>query len=463
MAVVMGAFAVVLWAYEYGPNPGVCGVPGELGTCTQSQCHSGTTNNPANRGSLAIKFPNGLTYVPGVQQHLTVTISDPAPTQVAWGFEVTARQSSNPATMTGTFSPSDQYTQIMCSRADFNVFDVYCLPGAGQGCTFQSSAPACPANEPLQYMEHSYSGYVHTQGQNSGTYQFDWTPPSTNVGNITFYIAGNAGVGGQPTADNDHIYATTFTLAAGNSSNAPTISSGGVVSNATGLAGIGPNLYVNINGTDLSSATDVWDSFITNNNLPTQVDGVSVSIGGKAAYVEYVSPTRIQVLTPPDLGLGTMAVQVTNSNGTSASVSVTSQQFAPGFFEWQNNQPVATHAADSSDAMKNGTYSGLTTVPAKPGEYITFWGSGFGPTTPAIPNGTLVPITDGPYYVTNVPLLTINGQPMTYYGTALAPTFAGLYQATAQVPISTANGDWPVIAIVGGISSPTGVVLTVHN
>src|ERR1022692_4999639 len=119
MAVVMGAFAIVLWAYEYGPNPGVCGVPGELGTCAQSQCHSGTTNDPAHMGSLAISFPNGLTYTPGVTQHLTVTISDPAPTQVAWGFEATARQSSNPATMTGTFSPSDQYTQIMCSRADF--------------------------------------------------------------------------------------------------------------------------------------------------------------------------------------------------------------------------------------------------------------------------------------------------------------------------------------------------------
>ena len=466
MAAVMGAFSVVLWAYEYGPDPGVCGVPGENGTCTQSGCHSGTTNDPANKGSLAISFPNGLTYVPGVKQHLTVTISDPAQTQQAWGFELTARQSSNPATMTGTFTPSDQYTQIMCSRADFNAFNAYCLPGANgngsdPGCNFPSGAPACPANLPLQYMEHSVAGYSHTMGQNSGTYQFDWTPPSTNVGNIKFYIAGNAGVGGPPNKDNDHIYSTTFTLTAG-SSNAPTISSGGVVSNPTGLAGIGPNLYVNINGTNLSSSTDVWDSFITNNTLPIQVDGVSVSIGGKAAYVEYVSPTRIQVLTPPDLGLGTVAVQVINSNGTSASVSVTSQQFAPGFFEWLNNQPVATHL-DSSDAMKNGTYTGLTTIPAKPGDYVTFWGSGFGPTTPAIPNGTLVPIPGGPYYVTNVPALTINSQPMPYYGTALASTFAGLYQVTVQVPSSTANGDWPVIASVGGISSPTGVVLTVHN
>jgi uncharacterized protein (TIGR03437 family) len=417
---------------------------------------------------VAIEFPNGLAYVPGVKQHLTVTITDPAPTQVAWGFEVTARQSSNPTSMTGTFTPDDQYTQIMCSQTNLHVFNTYCLPGANgngsdSGCTFPSSAPACPANMPLQYMEHSVAGYLHTMGQGSGTYQFDWTPPSTNVGNITFYIAGNAGVGGPPNQNGDHIYATKFTLVApGGSSNAPTISSGGVVSNATGVAGIGPNLYVNINGTNLSSTTDVWDSFITNNTLPTQLDGVTVSIGGELAYVQYVSPTRIQVLTPPDLGLGTVAVQVTNSNGTSAPVSVTSQQFAPGFFEWLNNQPVATHL-DNSDAMANGTYAGLTTVPAKPGEYITLWGSGFGPTTPPTPNGTTVPVAGGPYYVSSVPSLTVNGQPMTYYGTALSPGFAGLFQVTAQVPASTPNGSWPVIASVGGISSPTGVVLTVHN
>ena len=85
-----------------------------------------------------------------------------------------------------------------------------------------------------------------------------------------------------------------------------------MVSNPTGLPGIGPNLYVNINGTNLSSTTDVWDSHITNNTLPTQLDGVTVTIGGELAYVRSVSPTRIQVLTPPDIGLGTVAVQVNN-------------------------------------------------------------------------------------------------------------------------------------------------------
>jgi uncharacterized protein (TIGR03437 family) len=268
-------------------------------------------------------------------------------------------------------------------------------------------------------------------------------------------------VGGPPTADNDHIYATTYTLTPATSSSAPAILAGGVVSNPTGLAGIGPNLYVNINGTNLSSTTDVWDSYITNNTLPTQLDGVTVTIGGELAYVQYVSPTRIQVLTPPDLGLGTVSVQVTNSSGTSGAASVTSQQFAPGFFEWLNSQPVATHI-NFTDAMKNGTYAGLTTVPAAPGEYIILWGSGFGPTSPAVPKGTVVPST-ATYFVTSNPTLTLNGQNMPYSATALAPGFVGLYQVVAQVPVGMPNGDWPIIATVNGISSATGILLTVHN
>jgi len=314
----------------------------------------------------------------------------------------------------------------------------------------------------LQYIEHNDAGYLHTMGLGSGTYQFDWTPPATNVGNITIYVAGNAGVGGQPNANGDHIYATTFTLTPAAAGNLPTISPAGVTANATGLPLIGPNAYVNILGSNLSSVTDVWTSHIANNTLPTQLDGVSVTIGGMMTYVQYVSPTQIQVLTPPNLGFGPVAVQVTNSAGTSTTAVVTSQQYAPGFFLWANNQPVATHA-DYTDAMKNGTYAGLTTVPAKPGEYIVLWGTGFGPTTPATPVGTLVPASATPYYVVTVPSLTLNGQPMTYYATALTSTFAGLYQVVAQVPASMPDGDWPLIATIGGVPSPAGVLLTVKQ
>src|SRR5581483_2569761 len=116
-AVVLGAIPILLWAYEYGPEPGYVGIPSENGgqTCANSGCHSGTANDPNNRGSVTVNFPNGLTYVPGVTQQLSVTIQDPATTQLAYGFQLTARLASNASQMAGSFVYIASNTLLMCS------------------------------------------------------------------------------------------------------------------------------------------------------------------------------------------------------------------------------------------------------------------------------------------------------------------------------------------------------------
>ncbi len=91
-------------------------------------------------------------------------------------------------------------------------------------------AQTCPSGYTLQYMEHSLTGYNNSVAHGLPyTYSFTWTPPATNVGNVTIYVAGNAGAGNPPTADNDHIYSTKYTLTPAASGPAPAISSGGVV------------------------------------------------------------------------------------------------------------------------------------------------------------------------------------------------------------------------------------------
>src|SRR4051794_39164472 len=97
VATALAAVPFLLWAHEYGPDPGYCGVPKENASCISSQCHVGTANDPANKGSVKVTFPNGTSYVPGVKQHLVVTIDDPV--QKAWGFQLTARLTSNSATL----------------------------------------------------------------------------------------------------------------------------------------------------------------------------------------------------------------------------------------------------------------------------------------------------------------------------------------------------------------------------
>jgi uncharacterized protein (TIGR03437 family) len=59
--------------------------------------------------------------------------------------------------------------------------------------------------------------------------------------------------------------------------------------------------------------------------------------------------------------------------------------------------------------------------------------------------------------------VTINNQPATVYGAALASGFAAVYQVAIQVPDSLADGDWPIVATVGGVSSPSTILLSVRK
>jgi uncharacterized protein (TIGR03437 family) len=59
--------------------------------------------------------------------------------------------------------------------------------------------------------------------------------------------------------------------------------------------------------------------------------------------------------------------------------------------------------------------------------------------------------------------VTVGGKPATVYGAALAPGYAGLYQIAIQIPASLANGDYPVVATIDGISSPSTTLLTVQQ
>jgi uncharacterized protein (TIGR03437 family) len=452
VAVIMGAIPVLLWAYEYGPDPGYSGVPKELGTCTASGCHVGTTNNPANKGSVSVAFPSGQTYVPGVKQHLVVTIADP--TQRAWGFQLTARLASNTATLAGSFASTDQNTTMMCAASDFS--------SQREAPYVSGKTQTCPASMTLQYMEHSLAGYNASKGHTgSQTYEFDWTPPATNSGNVIVYVSGNA-ANGDLTVNGDHIYNTSFTLTPAAAGNTPTISAGGVVSGASFQPGIVPGSWLTIQGTNLSPvAFDNWDKAIVNGNLPTSLDGVSVSVGGKPAFINVITPEQINMLAP-DVGTGPVPVTVTTPSGTSVAVTANVVAQAPAFFLWQpGSQAVATRNSDASLAVKDGTFPGFTTVAAKPGDVLILWGTGFGPTNPPVAAGIQVP--SDTIHNTSPVSIKIGTADATVFGAALAPTFAGLYQIAIQVPASLADGDYAITATVNGVSSPAGVVLSVKK
>lgn len=232
-------------------------------------------------------------------------------------------------------------------------------------------------------------------------------------------------------------------------------------------SGVVSDSYLTIKGTNLASTTDTWNNSIVGGQLPTVLDGVTVTFSGMPAYISYISPTQINVLVP-SIALGTASIQVNNNGASSSSVTVGSAQYDPAFFLFTGSTQVIATRADYSYAAKNGTIPGLATVPAKPGDVLILWGTGFGVTSPITLPGVVTP-GDKAYSTSTPVTVTINNVTATVYGAALTPGDAGLYQVAIQVPPSLANGDWPIVATVGSAtfldltSSPSGAILTVHN
>ena len=248
--------------------------------------------------------------------------------------------------------------------------------------------------------------------------------------------------------------------AAGVSPPLPAIS--GVANSEGGQPGASAGTYVSIYGSNFAvngSAAAIWSDYVVNSQLPTSLAGVSVSMGGKAAYVYYVSPTQINVLAP-NLGTGNLSVTVTTPAGTSAPFSITSSAVQPAFLVlWPTTYVLATDT-NYNILAKNGTVSGLTTTATKPGETIILWGTGFGPTTPPAPLGQAVP-SDQAYRVAGV-TVTIGGTPANVIATALSPGNAGLYQVAITVPLGLAGGDYSVIATTADGTHSPAINLTVQ-
>jgi uncharacterized protein (TIGR03437 family) len=232
----------------------------------------------------------------------------------------------------------------------------------------------------------------------------------------------------------------------------------GVSNSAGGQAGVVAGSFFSIYGANLAPVADDWSNSIVNGQLPAQLDGVSVTIGGKPAYIAQMIPTQINAVAP-DIGVGPVQVVVTTPSGSSSAYTVESQQYGPAFWPWPGGQPVATHA-DYTIAARNGTIPGIATVPARPGEVITLWGTGFGPVTPTVPAGQ----APGQYagaMTTNPVTVSLNGTSIPVLGAALS-SYAGEYQVAIQMPESIPDGDYTLVATIGGVPTPATLFTVQH-
>jgi len=235
---------------------------------------------------------------------------------------------------------------------------------------------------------------------------------------------------------------------------APQLTVAGLVNAGNAQGGIAPNTWVAIMGWNVAETTRSMNSGdVVSGALATEIDGVSVTINGEAAYVDYVSPTQVNVLTPTDLATGSVNLQLDNHGLVSNTVAITVQALAPAFFPSMTTPKyiMATHS--------DGTAVGPTAPapnaasPARPGETIWLYGTGFGPTNPATPNGMVITT---PLPLATMPTVMIGGA--TASVTSANLQMAGTYQIAVVVPSSAKAGDVSVTATAGGVTSPAGLI-----
>ena len=243
----------------------------------------------------------------------------------------------------------------------------------------------------------------------------------------------------------------------------------GVVNGASFTAdALAPNTWVTVQGGALSATTRAWTtSDFGNNQLPTKLNGVGVTINGEPAYIEFVSPSQLNVLVPADLPPAAVQVQITNNGLTSPTIAATLQATAPAFFtigatNAAGNGYIAAEHADGSVSGPPNLVAGLSTTPFKVGETIVLFGTGMGITNPAAPNGRLLTT---PLPLSLAPTVTIGGLPSQVAFAGLVGP--GLYQINVVIPTglnfagATGNVDITVSLQAGAAKSQRNAVISV--
>jgi uncharacterized protein (TIGR03437 family) len=238
----------------------------------------------------------------------------------------------------------------------------------------------------------------------------------------------------------------------------PAVSGVGNASAYGGGTSVAAGSFIEIYGTNLAASTRSWASAdFSGSAAPSSLDGVTVTIGGQAAFVQYVSPTQINALVPSNVGLGSQAVMVSTSGGTSASFTVTVNATQPGLYAPASlnsggKQFVGAFFTDFTTAV-------TTSHPAKPGDTIILFGLGFGNVVPGAPAGQLVP---GPNTLTAPVQIFFNQTPATIIYQGLAPGSTGLYQFNVTVPNVSSSNPVSLTFSQGGVSG-TQTLFTAVN
>lgn len=163
-----------------GPGAGYTNAPSES-NCATSGCHSGgltTSGTPYNRLTLKMSL-TGNGYIPDSTYDFVLHHKESG--MASSGFQIVCLAEST-SKNAGTFSNPDSRTQTMSLTVN---------------------------SDQRSYLGHTGSS---TSSGDSSSYKVRWKAPSSNVGNVRFYVTFNKG-NGQSNTTGDVIYAKTWSVA----------------------------------------------------------------------------------------------------------------------------------------------------------------------------------------------------------------------------------------------------------
>jgi uncharacterized protein (TIGR03437 family) len=207
---------------------------------------------------------------------------------------------------------------------------------------------------------------------------------------------------------------------------------------------LAPGSLFTITGTNLAIATLRSSS----TPLPTSIGETSVSFGGIAAPLLYVSATQINGQVPFEVGLGQTAIVVTRAAIASAPAVVTIAQIAPGLFQTDSGRAAVLNQDGAANDVLN---------PAAPNSIISAFLTGQGAVDH--PAATGWPALADPLSLTTSEVeATFDGQTSAEVLFAgLAPTLVGVLQVNLRVPVLSVGDHTLVVSINGMASNPAAV------
>ena len=249
----------------------------------------------------------------------------------------------------------------------------------------------------------------------------------------------------------------------------PVISPSGVITagNYGAFQAVAPATWVEIYGVNLANTrSQTWaGADFKGIQAPSTLGGTTVTIAGKPAFVDFVSPGQVNAQVPSGIAPGPQQVVITTAGGVSDPYTVTFNALEPGLlappsFILNGRQNVVALFSGTLTFVLPVNIPGAVSARARPGDTLTLYGIGFGPVTPDIPAGQIVQQANMlqssfQVFFANVPAQVI------YAG--FAPGYVGLYQFNVVVPNVAASDTVPLTFTLGGSPGPQNLVIAVRN